>query len=107
MRSNPNPDPLTIVDNPNTISRGSQGIYAILSTPLHTKSLSFEVLISPKDKKFDDKIQEVLFRFESEKELNEIILDLHKRGIDTSALVTQKYKEEFWEAVTSKLLLEK
>ena len=48
-----------------------------------------------------------MFRYESEKELNKIVLDLHKRGIDTSALETQKDKEEFWEGVTSELLLEK
>ena len=67
MRSNPDPDPPTIFDNPNTISRGSQGIFAISGTPLHTKSLSSEVLRSLEDKNLDDKIQEVLFRFESEK----------------------------------------
>ena len=65
MRSNPDPDPPTIVDNPNTISRGNQGISEISSTPLHTKSLSSKVLRSPKDKIFDDKNQEVLFRSES------------------------------------------
>ena len=48
-----------------------------------------------------------MFRSENKKELIEIILDLHKRGIDTSALVTQEEKEEFWEAVTSELLLER
>ena len=49
----------------------------------------------------------MLFRSESEKGLIDVILDLKKRGIDTSALVTQEDKEEFWEAVTSELLLEK
>jgi hypothetical protein len=34
-------------------------------------------------------------------------LDLQKRGIDTSSLVSQKDKEEFWEIVSSELLLEK
>ena len=76
MRSNPDPDPRTIVDNPNTISRGIQYISAISGTPLHTKSLSYEVLRSPEDKNFDDKIQEVLFRSENEKELTDIVLDL-------------------------------
>ena len=47
----------------------------------------------------------MLFRSKSEKELIDVILDLQKRGIDTSALVTQEEKEEFWEAVTSELLL--
>ena len=32
---------------------------------------------------------------------------MQKRGIDTLALVTQEDKEEFWEVVTSELLLEK
>lgn len=98
------------MDNPNTISRGSEGISEISeisSTPSHSKSLSSEILRSPEDKRVDDKIQEVLFISESEKELTEIILDFHKRVIDTSALVTQEDKEEFWEVVTSKLLLEK
>ena len=49
----------------------------------------------------------MFFRSKSEKELIDVILDLQKRGIDTSALVTQEDKEEFWEAVTSELLLEK
>ena len=66
-RSNPNPYPPTIVDNTNTISRGIQGSSAISGTPLHIKSLSSEVLRSPEDKKFDDKVQEVLFRSENEK----------------------------------------
>ena len=65
------------------------------------------MLRSPEDKRVDDKIQEVLFRSESEKELPEIILDFHKRDIDTSALVTQEDKEEFCEAVTTELLLER
>lgn len=56
MRSNPNPDPPTIMDNPNTISRGSKGISEISGTPSHSKSLSFEILRSPEDKRFDDKI---------------------------------------------------
>ena len=88
-RSNPEPDPPTIVDNPNTISRGSKGIFEISGTPSHLKSLSSEISRSPKDKRVDDKIHEVLFILESEKELTEIILYLHKRGIDTLALVTQ------------------
>ena len=58
--------------------------------------MSSEVLRSPEDKKFDDKIQEVLFRSENENELTKIVLDLQRRVIDTSALVTQKDKEEFW-----------
>ena len=94
------------MDNPNTISK-SQRISEISGTPSHSKSLSYEILISPEDKKVDDKIHEVLFRSESEKELIDVILDLQKRGIDTSALVTQEDKEEFWEVVTSELLLEK
>ena len=87
-RSNPNPDPPTIVDNPNTISRGSKGISEISGTPSHSKSFSSEILRIHEDKIVDDKIQEVLFRSKSVKELTEIILELHKRGIDTSALVT-------------------
>jgi len=46
-----------------------------------------------------------LLRSENE-ELIGIILDLQKKGIDTSSLVSQKDKEEFWEVVTSELLLE-
>ena len=106
-QSNPDPNPPTAVDNPNTISRGSQRILETSCTPYHSKSLSSEILRSLEDKRVDDKIHDVLFRSESEKELIDIILDLHKRGIDTSALVTQEDKEEFWEAVTSELLLEK
>ena len=37
--------------------------------------------------------------------MTEIVLYLHRRAIDTLTLVTQKYKEELWEAVTSELLL--
>ena len=66
-RINPDPDPPTIVDNPNTISRGNQRIYEISGTPSHSKSLSSEILRSLEDKRVDDKIQEVLFRSESEK----------------------------------------
>ena len=105
-RSNPDPNPPTTMDNPNTISK-SQRVSEISGTPSHSKSLSYEILRSPKDKKVDENIHEVLFRLESEKKLIDIILDLKKRGIDTSALVTQEDKEEFWEAVTSELLLEK
>ena len=57
MWINPNPDPPTIVHNPNTISRGSQGISEISGTPSHSKSLSSESLRSPEDKRVDDKIQ--------------------------------------------------
>ena len=39
--------------------------------------------------------------------MTEIVLDLHRRGIHSSAFVTQKDKEEFWEAVTLELLLER
>lgn len=49
----------------------------------------------------------MLFRSENEEELIGIILDLQKRGIGTSALVSQEDKEEFWEVVTSELLLER
>ena len=66
-RSNPDRDTPTIVDNPNTISRGIKGISAQLGTPLHKKALSSVFLRCPEDKKFDDKIQEVLFMSESEK----------------------------------------
>ena len=48
-----------------------------------------------------------MFRSENEKELTGIVLDLHRKGIDTSNLVTQKDKEEFCEAVTFELLLER
>ena len=107
MKRNLDPNPLAIVDNPNTISKGIQGNSSQSGTPLHKKALSSKVLRSPEDKKFDDKIQEVLFRSENEKELTEIVLDLHRRGIDTSSSVIKKYKEEFWEGVTSELLLER
>ena len=94
-RSNHDPNPPTIVDNPNTIFRGIQGSSTQLGTPLHKKSLSSEVLRSPEYKNFDDKIQKVSFRSENEKELTEIVLDLKRKGIDTSSLVNQKDKEEF------------
>ena len=68
-------------------------ISKISGTPSQTKCLSSEILRSLEDKRADDKIHEVFFRSESEKELTEIILDLHKRGIDTAALVTQEDKE--------------
>ncbi len=48
----------------------------------------------------------MLFRSEKEKELVDTILNLQNRGIDTSALVSQEEKEEFWEVVTFDLLLE-
>lgn len=48
----------------------------------------------------------MLFILENE-ELIGIILDLQKGGINTSALVPQEDKEEFWEVVTSELLLER
>ena len=39
--------------------------------------------------------------------MTEIVLDLHRRGIDTSELVKQKDKEDFWETITLELLLER
>ena len=81
-RRNLDPNPPTTVENPNTISK-SQRISEISGTPSHLKSLSSEISRSPEDKRVDDKIHEVLFRSENEKELIEIILYLHKRGIDT------------------------
>lgn len=90
--SNPDPNPPTIVDNPNTISK-SQIISEISGTPSHLKSLSNEILRSREDKKVDDKIHEVLLRSKSEKELIDVILDSQKRLIDTSSLVTQEDKE--------------
>lgn len=48
-----------------------------------------------------------MFRSGNEKELSEIVLDLQRKDIDTLALVTQKDKEELWEAVTSEFLLER
>ena len=92
-RSNPDPNPPTAVDNPNTISRGSQKISEISGTPSHSKYFSSEILRSPEDKRFHDKIHEALFRSESEKEFIDIILDLQRRGIGTPALVTQDDKE--------------
>ena len=86
--SNPDPNPPTIGDNPNTVSRASQRFSEISGTPSFSKSLLFEFSSSPEDKKVDDKIHEVLFRLENEEELINIILDLQKRGIDTSALVS-------------------
>lgn len=64
--SNHDPNPPTIEDNPNTASRASQIFSEISGTPSHSKSLLFEFSRSPKDKKFDDKIHEVLFRLENE-----------------------------------------
>lgn len=104
---NPDPNPPTIGENPNIVSRVSQRFSEISGTPSYSKSLLSEFSRSPEDKNVDDKIHEVLFRLENEKELVDIILDLQKRGIDTSALVTQEDKEEFWEVFTSELLLEK
>ena len=106
-RRNPDPNPPAIVDNPNTISKGIKGSYSKSGTPSHLRDLSFEILRNPEDNKFDDKIQEVLFRSENENELTEIVIDLQRRGIDTSALLTKKEREEFWEVVTSELLLER
>ena len=84
------------MDNPKTISRGIQGISSKSGTPSHSRDFSSKVLRSPEDKNFDDKIQEVLLRFENENEFTEFVLDLQRRGIDNSALVTQKDREEFW-----------
>ena len=105
-RSNPDPNPPTPVDNPKTISRSRQRFSDIPGTSSVSKSLFPEFSRSPEDKIVDDKIHEVLLRSENEEELIGIILDLQKRGIDTSSLVSQKDKEEFWEVVTSELLLE-
>lgn len=105
-RSNPDPDPPTPVDNPNNISRRRQRFSETLGAPCFSKSLFPEFSRSPEDKIVDDKIHEVLLRSENEEKLIGIILDLQKRGIDTSSLVSQKDKEEFWEVVTSELLLE-
>jgi len=60
-RRNPHHNPPTIVDNPNTISRGIQGSSSKSGIPSHSRYLSFEIVRSPEDNKFDDKIQEVLF----------------------------------------------
>ena len=106
-RSNPDPDPPTPVDNPNTISRSRQRFPETPSTPSFSKSFLSEFSRSSEDKIVDDKIHEVFLRSENEEELIGIILDLQKRGIDTSSLVSQKDKEEFWEIVTSELLLER
>ena len=46
---------------------------SISGTPSHSKYLSYEILRSPKDKKVDEKIHEVLFKSESEKELIDVI----------------------------------
>ena len=82
--SNPDRHSPTIGDNPNTISRVNQRFSKISGTPSYSKSFLFEFSRSPEDKKVDDKIHEVLFRPENEEELIDIILDLQKRGIDTS-----------------------
>jgi len=94
------------VDNPNTLSRRRQRFTETPGTSSFSKSLLSEFSRSPEDKIVDDKIHEVLLRSENEEELIGIILDLQKRGIDTSSLVSQNDKEEFWEVVTSELLLE-
>jgi hypothetical protein len=105
-RSNPDPNPPSPVENPNIISRGRQRFSDIPGTSNISKSLFPEFLRSPENKIVDDKIQEVLLRSEEEEELIGIILSLQKKGIDTSSLVSQTDKEEFWEIVTSELLLE-
>ena len=105
-RSNPDPNPPSPMDNPNIISRSKQRFSDIPGTSTISKSLFPEFSRSPEDKIVDEKIQEVLLRSENEEELIGIILDLQKRGIDTSSLVSQKDKVEFWEFVTSELLLE-
>ena len=105
-RSNPDPNPPSPVENPNIISRSKQRFSDIPGTSSISKSLFPEFSRSPEDKLVDDKVQELLLRSENEEELIGIILDLQKRGIDTSSLVSQKDKEEFWEIVTSELLLE-
>jgi len=94
------------MDNPNTVSRRRQRFTETPGTSSLSKYLLSEFSRSPVDKIVDDKIHEVLLRSENE-ELIGIILDLQKRGIDTSSLVSLKDKEEFWEVVTSKLLLER
>ena len=104
--SNPDPNPPIPVDNPNTLSRRRQRFTETPGTPSYSKSLLSEFSRSIEDKIVDGKIHEVLLRSENE-ELIGIILDLQKRGIDTSSLVSQKDKEEFWEVVTSELLLER
>ena len=75
-RSNPDPDPPTPVDNPNTISRSKQRFTETPGTPSFSKSLLSEFSRSPEDKIVDDKIHEVLLRSENEEELIGIILYL-------------------------------
>lgn len=58
----------------------------ISGTPSYSKYLLSEFSRSPEDKKVDDKIHELLFRSENEEEIIGTILDLQKRGIDTSTL---------------------
>ena len=94
-RNNPDPNPPTIVDSPKNNSRGIQGNSSKSGTPSHSRALSSEILRSPEDKNFDDKIKEVLFRSENENEFTEIVINLQIRGIDTSSLMTEKYREEF------------
>ena len=87
-RSNPDPNPPSPVENPNIISRSRQRFSDIPGTSNISKSLFPEFSRSPEDKIVDDKIQEVLLRSENEEEIIGIILDLQKRGIDTSSLVS-------------------
>ena len=78
-RSNPDPNPPTPVDNPNTISRSRPRFTDIPGTSSVSKSLFPEFSRSPEDKIVDDKIHELLLRSENEEELIGIILDLQKR----------------------------
>lgn len=64
------------MDNPERILRGIESNSSKLGIPSHSRALSFEIVRSTEDRKFDNKIQEVLFRSKSENELTEIILEL-------------------------------
>ena len=74
--SNPHPNPPTIGDNPNIVSRVSQRFSKISGTPSNSKYLLSEFSRSPQEKIVDDKFHEVLFRSENKEELIGIILDL-------------------------------
>jgi len=65
-RSNPDPNPPTLVDNPNTISRRKKIFPDIPGTSSVSKYLFPEFSRSLENKIVDDKIHEVLLRSENE-----------------------------------------
>ena len=60
-RRNPDPNAPIIVDNLERILRSIGGSSSKSGIPSHSRVFSSDIILSPEDKQFDDKIEEVLF----------------------------------------------